>query len=238
MQLKIGTYAFDVNSVWVDIRRDYLFNDAGVPNVERVEVDCEGYLRANGQTALTNAEGALVAACRKGAQDLILYRDDGGQSGIKLQHSSSLSGVWCVRGPSFTNRIGAEYATVRRYAFTFRADYPILNDRTRLVSWREKMSFSGGGPVYGYKNAINGPPQKQLLWFQVPYKLIQAGEAVGFREKPKPPPPAFPDCLMFAPEIEEISPDRTGDAYKNFGIKWTYTMESDAPLIAVPTLWR
>lgn len=241
MQLKIGSYAFTANSCWVTVRREFVLNEADIPYVERIELDIEGFLFGTGQSDLTTKENALVTmieSLQAAGKDVSLNRDDGKQSGVYLRHRTSLTGVLCMRGPSFGEKTGAEYAVQRKYSFTLRADYPIINTRTALISFSEKMDFSGGGPVYIYKDAINGPPQKQLSVFQKPYQLIQSGEAYGFLAYPRVPPPAFPECLMQEPEIGKITPNRSGDTYKKFGMKWSYVMQSVAPLFAVPTLWR
>lgn len=238
MQARYGSYSFEVNSCWVMLRRDYELNAAGIPYIEKLEVDIEGYLSGSGQANLTAAELELTAAMRQPFNDFCLFRDDGGRSGVSLRNGSSLSGVRCTRGPSFTSKVGAEYANQRTYTLTIAADYPIVNPDTRYISFKERMQYSGGEPVYDFKPAINGEPQKQQLWFREPYQLVQSGEAYGFLDYPTPPPMAFPGARIRAPEIERIGPDRTGQKYKNFGIRWTYTMKSGAPLIAIPNLWR
>ena len=239
MQARYGSYSFPANSVYVLPRTEYEFNEAGVPYIERIEVDCEGYLQGSGQAALTLAENALRNALRVPFQDFCLFRDDNGRSGINLRNNTSLSGVRCIRGPSFQSKYGAEYCNQRQYSFTIAADYPLLSVATTYISFRERLQFSGGEPVYDHKLAINGPAQKQLVWFQEPYTLVQSGEAFGFLDYPPFPPMAFPAARVSAPQTGLIGPDKCGlNKYKKFGISWVYTMRSNAPLVAVPTLWR
>jgi hypothetical protein len=238
MQAQYGSYQFTANSASVLVRKDYELNAAGIPYIEKFEVDIEGYLTGAGQSALSTAEIALAAAMRIPFQDFVFKRDDGGRTGIYLQNATSLSGVRCIKGPSYTSKVGAEYANQRTFSLTIAATYPILNALTAIISFKERMQFSGGAPVYDFKPAINGEPQKQQLWFREPYQLVQSGEAYGFLDYPSVPPPAFPTAVMMAPTVEDIGPERDGINYKNFGRRWSYTMKSGSPLIAVPTLWR
>ena len=239
MQAQYGTYQFAANAVHVMPRKDYELNAAGIPYIEKIEVDLEGYLTGVGQNALAAAENALAAAMRVPFQDFVFKCDDGSPTGIYLRNSTSLSGVRCIKGPSFTSKVGAEYVSQRTFTLTIAATYPILNALTAYISFKERMQYSGGLPVYDFKPAINGEPQKQQLWYREPYQLVQSGEAYGFADYPPVPPVAFPDALMMAPVVEEIGPDREGAVnYKNFGIRWNYTMKSGQPLVAVPTLWR
>lgn len=238
MQAVYGSYNFEANANHVLIRRDYTLNAAGIPYEEVLEVDIEGYLSGSGQANLSDAEGELVTAMRKPFKDFTFKRDDGGRTGIFLQDSSSLSGVRCTKGPSFTSKVGAEYANQRTFQLTIAATYPIISADTRYINFKERMQYSGGEAEYDYKDAINEESQLQKLVYKKPYTLIQSGEAFGFLDYPPAPPLAFPDCRMKAPEIEKIAPDRVGRKYKNYGIRWTYIMKSNAPLVAVPTLWR
>src|SRR5262249_31358216 len=98
-------------------------------------------------------------------------------------------------------------------------------------------SFSGGGPVYIHRNAINGVPQKQMVYPATPYRCVQSGSAVGYRGYPTPPPPKFPAALMEAPHLPMKSPRRMGVGYPEYEIGWEYRMESVGPLQAVPTVW-
>lgn len=238
MQARYGSYAFAANSCWTLVRRSYELNAAGIPYIEKIDVDVEGYLTGTTQAQLAAAEIALTAALVAPFYDFVLARDDGGRSGINLRNASSLSGVRVTAGPSFTSKVGAEYANQRTYNFTVSADYPIISEDTRYVSFSERMDYDGGEPEYDYKDAINGPSQLQQLWFQKPYVLVQSGEAYGFADYPPFPPMAFPSKRIKAPQVGRIGGERTGRKYKKFGIRWTYTMKSNAPLVAVPTLWR
>lgn len=238
MQAQYGSYLFPANSLWPTVSRDYELNEAEIPYIEKIEVTLEGFLTGTTQAELTAKEEILIDAVQAPFYDFVFKRDDGGRSGIYLRNGTSLSGVRCIKGPNFGEKVGAEYANQRKYTVTFGASYPILNLDTRYISFKERMAYSGGEPVFDYKNAINGEPQLQQVWFREPYQLVQSGEAFGFADYPPYPPMAFPSARMRAPEVEKIGGDRTGHKYKKFGIRWTYTMRSNVPLIAVPTLWR
>ena len=237
MQLRYGAYSFNANGVKVAFSQETLINAGGQPYAVRKRLDLDGYLEGDGQSAIQQAASALVTALSRPYQDLVLYRDDGTASDTALLNAGSITGV-VPQAPTFPDSIGAEYATLRRFRFSAEAEYPVTNAATLLVSFRETLSFSGGGPIYAHKMAINGPPQKQLVYPFSIYRATQEGEAVGYLFRPTAPAPIWPKALMQAPETSMVSPQRRGRLYTEFSVTWSYQFESATPLVGVPNVWK
>jgi hypothetical protein len=134
--------------------------------------------------------------------------------------------------------VGAEYATFRSFSFTAEAEYPLLGSQNLLLSWRETLSFSGGGPIYRHRLAINGAPQKQLVYPASIYTVNQSGQAEGYLTYPVAPAALWPFALKEQPKITRSTPTRKGPAaYQAYPVSWSYDFESAAPLLGLPSLW-
>lgn len=108
-----------------------------------------------------------------------------------------------------------------------------------LNKFSETIVYEGGGPKFIWLPAINGPPQQQMVYGQTTYRATQSGEAQGMFGYPPVPPPAFdPSLLVNAPKFTRIGPTRSGRAFVNYIVRWTYTFESISPLIGFPHVWR
>jgi hypothetical protein len=235
--LKYGSYQFPTNGSKLSVSQDTLINAGGQPyaSLRRIEVD--GYLEGDGPAAIVQAASALKTALAKPYQDLIFYLDNGTESDTHLKNNGSTTGV-VVKGPNFPDSLGGEYATFRRYTFMAEAEYPVTNTAGLLLSFRERLSFSGGGPIYRHKLALNGLPQKQMIYAATPYKVTQEGEAVGYTSPPRIPAPIWPAAMTEAPQTTNDSPERRGKLYTSYRTTWRYSFESAYPLVGAPTIWK
>lgn len=238
MQLKWGTYAFAANSVEVMSKSELVVSTARIPIGRRTLIECRGDLLADGEAALTLAQQQLEAALAIPYQDLILFQNSGARSATLMLNSRTLGGTLVVSGPHFPKGNMGEYATHRSFSFTVEGEFPLASATNALVSFRERLVYSGGGPFYVMKRAVNGKPQRQMVYPETEYVVVQTGEAVGYLRRPEPPPSKWPQWLKQRGTYGEMSPERVGlQAYKNFGITWEYVHESLVPLIGEPTLW-
>jgi hypothetical protein len=107
-----------------------------------------------------------------------------------------------------------------------------------ITAFQETVSTAGGGPVYAYLPALNGPPQKQLIYPVSVAHGTQTGTATGFQDYPQPPAPLWPDYLKtYPPRIIRRNPKRVGVSYRDFTIEWAYEYEASGPLIGQPSWW-
>lgn len=237
MQLKWGTYAFPAGGVKVTSRQQIVRDSAGVPWKEVRSITADGYLEAVGQAACTTAQLALEAELAKPFKDLIFYRDDGGQSATLLTNADSITGVVISDGPNFQDVMGPEYVTQRHFVFTAEADY-FVTRHNGILDWTETVSTSGGGPLFVCKPAIEGPPQRQMVYQQTPCVASQSGYAVGSVGYPVPPGPIWSFALKNSPDIKRTAPKKMGlSGYTEWRIDWSYTFEWPFPLFGLPNPW-
>jgi hypothetical protein len=237
MQLKWGSYPFDVNECDVKSRSELLMA-GGKPHGRRTTLDVSGRFYCNGQADCTTKQNALQTALTTQYQDLILYQDSAAASATLLRNAGSYGGVTITAGPNFDQNNGAEYATQRSFSFTAMAEYPLNGTSASLLEFTETLSYSGGGPLYTFRPNIYGLWQKQLVYPSTPYKVTQSGRAVGYISKPTAPSPIWPsDEHLHLRQIADVSPDRQGASYGHYAIQWTYQFESVNPLVGAPNLW-
>lgn len=215
---------------------ELVWNAGGQQQANRKHLHVEGFLLASGQNAISAADTALAVALGKPYQDLLFLADDGSQTDACLPNKGSITGVR-IENLKFPKTEGPEFATERTFSFDAWAEYPIAGTLRLLLNYHETLTFSGGGPLYAHRLSLNGLPQKQLIYPSMPYRVIQAGEAVGYLAYPSPAFPIWPVALMKNPEIIPRSPKRMGQGYEEYPVSWHYEFESAYPLTGVPHLW-
>lgn len=244
MLLVYGSYQFGAGGVEIGHTVSTEFDRFGRPlqRTRRYTVSgrllvTEGLTTVQGQNDLVAQETALAAALAIPNQNLIFTTDDGTRTLASLLVLGSVSGVRITAGPDFTTTTGAEYATIRSFSFTAEAVYPagiLLGNN--LVEYTETVTFSGGGMLRRTRPAIKGPPVRQIIYQQTPYRAVQTGSATGYLAYPIVPPPLFPSDLVEAPEYSKSAPEWKGLRFENYKITWSYSFESPTILSAVPRL--
>lgn len=240
MKLKVGTYEWPVNGVKVTSDRLIERDKAGEPFSFTDIINADGYIEAEGQTALTTAQNEMMRELLIPFRDILFLCDDGSNSATVLTQRNSITGVVVTDGPHFRDVVGPEYVSRRHFTFKAEADYYYPGRLPRdILEWRETVSISGGGPLYLVKPALSGPPQRQLLVEQTPCVATQSGFAVGFRDYPAVPGAIWPFALKQKPQINRQDPDKKGQRnYIRYRIEWSYSYEWTGRLEGVPTLWR
>lgn len=209
------------------------------------EWDVEGYVSGASQAAVVLAVSALNTALSIPNLDLTLYCDDGSVSATLLPNATSLSGVR-ITGLAYRNNQGAEYVLFRKFSFTATASYAVPGSQTLLLDFHETLTFTGGGPKFVVRNAINTTPQRQLVYPSTVSFCTQQGYAIGYRGYPQVPLPKFPQSFLDSPDIKKDSPKRerpgvgqSQGLYSGYRIEWTFRFGDGTPLFSNvnPTLW-
>jgi hypothetical protein len=191
VQLQWGSTPFDANGATVESDAQVVQSDSGRPLRWVVQLRCEARYLGTSNADLSAKDELVKAALAEPYRDLILKRNDGGQSSVYLLSRASLSGARIVSGPSFANTgEPGEFTRFRTVRFTAEAEYLLPNTFNALVSYRQAISIQGtGGPTRRTRFPINAAPVRQIL---TPYSQVvvtQSGAAVGHTRYPTPPAP-------------------------------------------------
>ncbi len=249
IQLVYRNFPFGVNQTELRTHVEPLYSSVGQLYAFRQVIDVKGYLLTtvtdgnitNQQADLTQQENALKTALAVPYGNLVFKQDSGVDSSEALLNAQSIEGVRITSGPHFTTTMGPEYCTVRTFEFTAEAETSAVGSANYALSFQETLRFWGGGPVFLFKTAINGPPQKQNPIQAAPYYASQQGTIVGYRTWLPATPPKAPQALLKAPEISQSSPTRRApfnNGYQGFETTYQYEFGSAGPLRFLPTLWR
>jgi hypothetical protein len=127
---------------------------------------------------------------------------------------------------------GAEYTTYRTYNISLEAEYLT---QLGVESYTETYDFSGGGEAWVMVETITGPPLRQTVRQQTPYRCTQSGSSVGGGARPSPPPPAFPSVEhVNERRITYGTPQFLRNGNIQYPLSWSYSFESATPLFALP----
>ncbi len=237
MILRYGSYAWNSNSVKIDSQVQAMMS-SGIKYGYKMILQVTGFLEGDGQADLTDKSNAMFNAVTPQGYDLVLYQDSGAFSATGVLATASASSVTITQGPNFSHTPG-EYATVRYFSFTAEAEFIDASiARNITVSFKETLSFVGGGPMYIMKRAINGPPQRQLVYPSTEFVVVQSGQAVGLLDYPRFPSAMFPFAENEAARrIDLTGPDKDAKLYKNFTVSWMYEHAWPTRLFGFPNIW-
>lgn len=245
MILSYGSFKHPVGQPKVAFLAEGVKNEGDVVVAYNARVDIVGTIigaGSNPQGDIDSQIAQIKAAYAKQNQDCILYLNDGTTpSQNVLLVKQTLGGVRVVRPPSFPEGNGAEYATYRTFTVGLEAELPAVSN-SALWSFREAVTFQGGGRVWDILQPIYGLGIEQTIKQSSPYMAIQSGEAVGYQDywSKMFPGPLWPvKERQFEREELMEGPRRIGTAYKLFPTRWTYRFKSVTPLkgTATPNLW-
>lgn len=242
MYAKYGSYthALSEGEVTFDVSRRW--NDGGQHVARVVTAHIRGLLQAADSSSLITAMAALETAYRRQGQNFLLLLSDGSTVHQAMYNAGSLGGVRVIHGPSYPSGHGYEGGTFRTYEITLEAEYPDAASFGMLLAFTETVQFMGGGPRVVWREATTGLPQKQITAQATTYKAVQAGSAIGYRTRPTPPAPIWPQYLKEQPNLPDMkSPRRSGPPgapmFSEFEVSWHYTFEADVRLAGEPHRW-
>jgi hypothetical protein len=236
MYIRFGSYTHDLNECTLTFSVSTVRNEQERPVDQIIDWVITSKKIGNGTAAITALETALLAAYSVGNEgnDAYLLANDGSTVVRSLLSTGSLHGVQIDRVDFPVGGMN-EYANMRTIGIRLRAVYPC--NTSAIVSFNESLSFSGGGPRFAHVQTITGPPIKQQLCEQTPFKATQSGMIVGRFSYPfdKVPPPLFPDALVESPSGSYTSPRLRGNTLEGFAIQYSYSFASATPLAGTPS---
>ncbi|MGD9645215.1 MAG: hypothetical protein AB7U73_05850 [Pirellulales bacterium] len=239
--LKYGDYAHPLGEAAISIAARPHFNPRGRHDATLARWEISGVLRADTPAELTTAINALRDAYAVAGEDLGLYLADGTTpTSHALASADTLGGTRVVEGPDFPESRGSEYALYRSYRVVVEGLLPLTDATLELVLREESITLVGGGPRFVYLQTLAGPPRRQLVAEQTPYRAEQAGRAIGRSAYPAANAPLWPDDehvdrRQIVRRTPRVVASAAATTYTDYEIAWQYEFESDAALVGGPT---
>ncbi len=234
--VRYGNYSHDPGEVEYSIMRGSVETERREVYQDNVTVTLNGRLFAESSSEIERKLKALLAAYAKQKQDfaIIVNRQ---KSVLNMRSQDTISGIRVVQQPAFpTNRLAA-HVTYLDYTVQLQWETLLPSAALALRSFRETLTFEGGGPTFGHLETIDALPQKQQTRRFTIYTAQQTGSAVGLFTRPRLPPPIWPGALTKAPRRTLDNGTLVGNTQTDLGIQWDYTFESAYPLFGVPHRW-
>lgn len=245
MQLYWGDYSHDDAECTIVESIEVLETDTGVAFGIRVMWDVEGLKTGTDTADIVSKMTTLQNAYLQWGKDLVLY-DANGNVVKQLRSLGSMTGVKIVTPPAWPIQGGAELTTFCSYRFRAQAEYLVGSNFfpsgspgggvPLYRSFRETLTFGGGGPIKAVVNVTNGPPQIQVIYAQTAFTASQSGEAIGVNGWPAVPPPLWPAYLVGPGTNSRGSPVSRGAFLTDYPTSWAYEFASPSPLVGKPKL--
>lgn len=235
MRLRYGNFTHAVGETAIAIHKDVLRTEGGVAYAVTERWDVTGMLlsQSGSPIEMKRLIDAVTQAYSYDGWDLILLLPDGKPSSHALYSGRTIGGTRVVRRPSFPDGGRSQHVTVRTYTLAVEAEVRLTSDA--LLAFEEVVSFSGGGPRYGFLEPKWGPPVKQQWKRYTPFRAEQSGRAVGLFGYPAIPLPIWP-AAMLEQSANPVyrSPRRRGSTYAEYEVTWHYQFASDRQMIGTP----
>jgi hypothetical protein len=234
MYLKYGSYTHALDEASVAITHNVERDADGNPLKDRILWAIRGELHGADTDAVIAAMRALEAAYATDGNDIYLLKDDQSTVVHSIISRNTASGVMITQRPSYPVGEGAELSTFRTYTIAIEAEVNADRRSGGVLLYREILTISGGGPRYQLLELRNGPPQRQLVSQQTPWRATQAGSAIGYRGWPPHPAPYWSEPIFDQPSSsrsEGLPEDPNGNEWP---INWNYEFKSPSPINGRP----
>lgn len=238
MEVEYNGVTFDEGRTTLQRQETAIENSAGQLMGYMVRVTADITIAAAGAAAMEAAYADAIDAFSSNGFDFIVRLPGGTQSdNLSLDNDSAVGGVRVMERPSIDSLAGGIYTTFLPFRVVLEAEYPAVAGAEILREFEETVSFSGGGPVYGWLKPLRGRPQPQLLRQADTYRATQVGHAIGYQHRPNPPAAIWPAYQIQNLEHTKRSPRRRGASFIDYFTSWSYVFESDTRLIGSPHAW-
>lgn len=238
MYLRYGDYLHDSGELDdLQISRETQRAETGVVSTLIERWTMRGIKQANDVDDLTTKLQAMELAYSLQGQSAGLFQDNGTVTAHYLDTSRTIGGVRVV-SIGYPVGLHEQYVDWRTWEIVLEAEYPDAG-RGTIVSYVETISSMGGGPRFVMQQPLYGIPQKWQVASNTPYRAVQTGSAVTFRDYLQYPAPMWPQHEHTDRRVQsKITPELVNGEVRNYRTEWTYEFESISPLFGTPRLPR
>lgn len=213
-----------------------VYDDRGIARTEMRRMYLRGQILGDSQSTIKSRLDTVRNAYALNNFDVALYHDDGTRSFYYLTTADSLGGtkVKVHDYPELGNP--CEYANGVFYNLIIEAEYA-LNEASPMI-FREEIEHVGyPGPLYGWHEAINGPPERYIIRKQQLQMIVQSGYALGLTGLPLKPDPLLPNLEDTKYRVDRVIGPKAAGAnlrFINWGRRWSYTFFCPTPQFILP----
>lgn len=229
VRLQFGWYLHPQGTATYTLQRNTIFNNKKTPVAENVTVQIIGRISADDHITLQQRWVELEAAYSQTGPVDFNVTINGTQSVFGINGSSAIGGVRVTQKPSIPQTMGNAHIKYLNFTVEIQAMVPYVGAGFVLTSFRESLSFEGGGPRTAMIESLWGPPVKQQTRAATIYRCTQSGTSVGLLGKPSIPAPLFPSDWTGDYGANRDSGDRFGVFETNNTATWRYQFESAIP---------
>lgn len=254
MYLKRNNFTHPINDALVSLTKVPVYADNRVLIGSKDMWSIRGMLTGADATELSAKMIELEAAYSSIAGDLVLLQNDAStETHLKTTGSQTVGGIRCTK-LYYPMTDPGDFTTYLHYEIECEADFGGIGvfgaaggqggGGEVIVSWTETVSYQGdGGPREILLEAINGPPQLQVVSDYTPIFATQQGDAVGLFKHPTPARPIYPQYeIGHERRIAYSTPTMVGGTQngpqttREFRSSWSYSFQASQPLTAKPGL--
>lgn len=189
----------------------------------RIHPDQSATTELERQQSIVTKAAAIEGAILSGNSNSVTLTDDSGAT------VDSIASARVIQDVSFGGGGRGENAIYRNYSITIERE--LFGRDTNFVSYRESITYFGGGPRKVITELRSGTPVEFQVSQATPYHAVQTGAAVH-RLAPYSNSPYWPANIIDPENRQSTSESKTTDGY---GSSWNYQFQSVSPFsIIVP----
>lgn len=231
-----GSYVHPIGTTAYSTQRQTLFDGRKRPVMDATSVSITGIIHGDDPVSLQENWAALVDAYNQVGADFSIHVN-GTPSGFTIFDAATIGGIRVTKQPSIPSTLGSAHVKQLPFQIELQATLPYSGSPLALMSFRESVSFSGGGPRTTMVEALTGPPVKQQVREQTVFRATQSGQAIGLFGLPVIPSPIWPSDLTGEYTSERTSPELFGEVRTNYPVSWKYEFESATAFNGLPNDW-
>jgi hypothetical protein len=234
IRIQFGGYMHPQGTTAYTLDRQTVFDQRKRPIAEQATVQISGRIHGDDPADLQAKWIDLEDAYSQvGVGVHFNINIDGASSIFGIDGGNTIGGIRVTKKPSIQDTMGNAHQKYLGFSVELQAIVPFANSLTALVSFRETLSFSGGGPRTAMIESLYGPPVKQQTRAQTIYRATQSGQAVGMFGRPAVPAPLWPAHWTGDYSANREGPEMFGNVETNHGANWSYQFEADSPFADV-----
>ena len=236
--IRYGSYVHPQGTTAYTLNRQAVLDGRKFPTLEEFVVTLEGSIHGTSPADIETKWQALVVAYQQQGVDFDVLIN-GVTNTFTIPAATCLGGtIRVTRPPSLPNTRNAAHHTYLPFSIELQATLPIVGSAFALLSFKESLSFSGGGPRTTMIESLYGTPVKQQTRAATIYRCTQSGQAVSLFGNISIPAAIFPADMTGEYTAQRDSPnDHYGLTGTGRAASWSYQFESANPMIGFPNEW-